>query len=127
MGDPGAEDARYVAIENNRLVLWLGRGQIRSNINGLADLRDTKWHSVIAQSDGVLVSLELDGREVAIATQVQGDLAPQIEMAPAPVAGVSTAHFGGQIAGLRIYREALTAEQVKIMAENPPGFQPADV
>jgi hypothetical protein len=122
MGDPGAEDARYVAIENNRLVLWLGRGQIRSNINGLADLRDTKWHSVIAQSDGVLVSLELDGREVAIATQVQGDLAPQLEMAPAPVAGVSTAHFGGQIAGLRIYREALTAEQVKIMAENPPDF-----
>ena len=73
-------------------------------------------------SDGEQVVLYADGREVATSAIAQGSVAAVLEMAPPPLANVADGHFGGKIAGLKIFRAALTAEQVKAMADAPPDF-----
>ncbi|MGD0627898.1 MAG: LamG-like jellyroll fold domain-containing protein [Terracidiphilus sp.] len=124
VGDPSAEDGRFIGVMDNRLALWLGRGQERTGmIAAGSELSNTGWHLAVAASDGATVKLYADGKEVATSPLAQGDVAPRLEMAPGSVAGVSSGHFGGQIFGLRIYREALAAEQVAELAAEKPEFQ----
>jgi hypothetical protein len=123
MGDPAAEDARFIGIRDNRLGLWLGKAQASAGF--AADdstLGPAKWHMAAAVSDGERVVLYADGREVLATPLAQGNVAPVLEMAPGPLPGVADSHFDGRVAALRIYREALTAEQVKAMAAAPPDF-----
>ena len=122
MGDPAAEDARYIGVDGNRLALWLGRGQGWAGNAAGGDLDPAKWHFAAAVSDGGQVMLYADGRPAATITIMQGSVAPLLEMGPSPVADAVGSHFGGKIAGLKIYREALTAEQLKAMADAPPDF-----
>ena len=123
IGDPSAEDARFIAIKDNRLVLWLGRGQrTDSLIPAASELAKSEWHLAVATSDGHTVTLYADGKKVASGSMAQGEVAARLEMAPEPVATFGSGHFGGQIAGLKIYREELTAEQVKVLAAAPPDF-----
>jgi Exo-beta-D-glucosaminidase Ig-fold domain/Concanavalin A-like lectin/glucanases superfamily/Glycosyl hydrolases family 2/Glycosyl hydrolases family 2, sugar binding domain/Glycosyl hydrolases family 2, TIM barrel domain len=123
IGDPSAEDARFICVENNRLGLWLGRAQSAAGfVSGDQALDARKWHMAAAVSDGEQVVLYADGREVATAAIAQGDVSPALEMAPPPLVDVASSHFGGKIAALDIYRAALTAEQVKAMANAPPEF-----
>jgi hypothetical protein len=123
IGDPAAEDARFVGIEDNRLGLWLGRSQGSAGfVAGDSALDPAKWHLAVAVSDGERVILYADDRQVARSTLAQGSVAPLLEMAPPPIAEVIPNHFGGKIAALKIYREALTAEQVKAIADAPPDF-----
>jgi len=123
VGDPAAEDARFIGMKDNRLGLWLGRAQSSAGfVAGDQALDSGKWHFAVAASDGEHVVLYADGREVATSTLAQGSVAAVLEMAPSPLANVADAHFGGKIAGLKIFRAALTAEQVKAMADAPPDF-----
>jgi hypothetical protein len=123
IGDPAAEDARFIGVHENQLGLWLGKTQDSPGfVVSDSPLDPAKWHLAVAASDGQHVILYADGRQVAASKLAQGSVAPQLAMAPALVAGVSTAHFFGKIAALKIYREALTAEQVKTMAGAPPDF-----
>jgi hypothetical protein len=123
IGDPSAEDARFIGVENNRLALWLGRGQGTTGMAAAGrEMAKADWHLAVAVSDGATVTLYADGKEVATSRLAQGEVAGRLEMAPGPVAGGSIGHFGGQIFGLRIYREALTPEQVGAMAEETPAF-----
>jgi hypothetical protein len=123
IGDPAAEDARFVGIKDNRLGLWLGQAQSSAGfVAGDSALDPAKWHLAVAVSDGEHVLLYADGRQVATSTLAQGSVAPLLEMAPPPVPEAVPSHFGGKIAALRVYRAALTAEQVKAMADAPPDF-----
>ncbi len=123
IGDPAAEDARFIGIAGNRLGLWLGRAQSSAGfVTSDQPLGEQKWHLAVATSDGEHVVLYADGREVAAGTLAQGSVAAVLEMAPPPSANVADRHFGGKIAGLKIFRAALTAEQVKTMADAPPDF-----
>ncbi len=123
VGDPAAEDARFIGIEDNRLGLWLGRAQSSAGfVAGDRALGPGKWHMAAAVSDGEHVVLYTDGQQVAATPLVQGGVAPVLEMAPAPLPETAGSHFGGKIAALKIYRGTLTAEQVKAMAEAPPEF-----
>ncbi len=123
MGDTAAEDARFIGVENNRLGLWLGRG---SGTNHLifADtpISSAEWHLATAVSDGAKVVLYADGKEVITTPLTQGEVAGQLMMAPEPFAGLDSHHFGGKIAGLKIYREELTAAQIAAMHDSPPDF-----
>jgi hypothetical protein len=124
IGDPGAEDARFIGIEDNCLGLWLGRGQGTARlISGNSPLSPAEWHLAVAVGDGEHVTLYADGRQVAASALAQGSVASRLEMAPQPLPGISGTHFGGQIASLRIYREALGPEQVKAIADAPPDFR----
>ncbi len=123
IGDPAAEDARFIGIADNRLGLWLGKAQSSAGfVAGSQELDAAKWHLAVAVSDGDGVVLYADGREVAASKLAQGSVAPVLEMAPTPLLNVAGSHFGGEIAGLRIFRTALTAEQVKAIADAPPDF-----
>jgi Exo-beta-D-glucosaminidase Ig-fold domain/Concanavalin A-like lectin/glucanases superfamily/Glycosyl hydrolases family 2/Glycosyl hydrolases family 2, sugar binding domain/Glycosyl hydrolases family 2, TIM barrel domain len=123
IGDPAMEDARFIGIADNRLGLWLGKAQSSAGfVTGNQELDAAKWHLAVAVSDGDSVVLYADGREVATSKLAQGSVAPNLEMAPPPLLKVAGNHFGGEIAELRIYRAALTAEQVKAIADAPPDF-----
>jgi hypothetical protein len=123
IGDPAAEDARFIGIAGDRMGLWLGRAQNSAGfVSGNQTLSQAKWHLAVATSDGEHLVLYADGREVATTTLVQGSVAPVLEMAPPPLPNVADGHFGGRIAELRIFRTALNAEQVKTMADAPPDF-----
>src|SRR5579863_7586446 len=123
IGDPAAEDARFIGIAGNRLGLWLGRAQSSAGfVTGDQALSEQKWHLAVAASDGEHVVLYADGREVATSVISQGSVAAVLEMAPPPLTNVADGHFGGKIAGLKIFRAALTAEQVKAMADAPSDF-----
>jgi hypothetical protein len=123
IGDPAGEDARFIGMDGNRLGLWLGHGKGADGLVAGGDALDpAKWHLAAAVSDGEHVTLYADRNQTATSTLAQGSVAPMLAMGPEAVAGVSTAHFGGKIAGLKIYRVALTAGQVKAIADAPPDF-----
>jgi len=123
IGEPAAEDSRFIGIADNRLGLWLGKAQSSAGfVAGDQALDAAKWHLAVAVSDGDRVVLYADGREVAASKLVQGSVAPILEMAPPPLLNVAASHFGGEIAALRIYRTAFSAEQVKAIADAPPDF-----
>ncbi len=123
IGDPAAEDARFIGVENNRLGLWLGSAQASpSLIAGEVPLNAAEWHLAVAVGDGERVTLFADGVQVAVTPLTQGEVAAQLVMAPDPPAPLTSTHFGGKIAALKIYREALTAAQVKDLASAPPDF-----
>jgi hypothetical protein len=123
IGDPAEEDARFIGMKDNRLGLWLGKAQSSAGfVAGDQALDPGKWHLAVAVSDGEHVVLYADGREVAMSALAQGSVAAVLEMAPSPSEKVADGHFGGKIAGLRIFRAALTADEVKAMADAPPNF-----
>jgi hypothetical protein len=124
-GDPAAEDARYIAVADNHLGLWLGRGPgLGRLIAAESPLSKAEWHLAVAVGDGQKVTLYADGKLATEGTLAQGSVAPLLEMAPAPVPAIlpDARHFGGQIAALRLYREAFTADQVQAIAAAPPDF-----
>ncbi len=123
IGDPAAEDARFIGVEDGHLGLWLGRGpQAHALFAAESALSKADWHLAVAVGDGEKITLYLDGKPALTRALVQGEVAGRLEMAPEPVEGLASRHFGGQIAGLKIYREALTAAQVEAMAAAPPDF-----
>jgi len=123
IGDPGAEDARFIGIEDGHLGLWLGRGQGTNNLLAAKNaLVKSEWHLAVAVSDGEKVTLFADGDEAASHPLAQGAVAARLEMGPASVPALKSIHFGGQIAALQVFREALTAAQVKAMAAVKPDF-----
>jgi len=125
IGDPAAEDARYIGFTDDHLGLWLGRAQGTNHLIAAENaLSQTGWHLAVAVGDGQKVKLYADGTEVAVSALAQGSVAPQLEMAPATTMSIlpDAHHFGGEIAGLKIYREALTAAEVQDLAAAPPDF-----
>jgi hypothetical protein len=138
MGDPGATDARFIGIENGRLGLWLGTEQgTEQLLTGSESLPRADWHFAAAVSDGRQVTLYADGTRVAAWPLMQGEIAAEIHMAPAPQPSpasqvptaaepsqprLPTTHFGGRIAALDIYREALSAAEVQAIFESRPDF-----
>jgi hypothetical protein len=121
IGDPASEGACFIGLADNRLGLWLGHGTNRL-VAGDSELRKAEWHLAVAVGNGQNVTLYADGRQVATSTLAQGTYADQLEMAPASLPALGSLHFGGKIAGLRIYRQALTAGQVFALAQAPPDF-----
>lgn len=122
IGDPSMEDARFIGIRDDRLGLWLGRAEPEGFLESERALDPTGWHLAVAASDGNRVTLYADGEEVATAAIAQGEIAPELMMAPAQIEGLATDHFGGKIAALHVYAAELTADQVKTLAADRPDF-----
>jgi hypothetical protein len=137
-GNPAAADARFMGVENHRLGLWLGTTQNTAHlIAGAAPLDPGDWHFAAAVSDGQRVTLYADGRPSASSPLMQGTIAAEIHITPAPQASLAsrllpatqpsrpvlaTTHFGGQVAALKIYREALRSDQIRAMFDARPDF-----
>ena len=123
IGDASAEDARFIGVADNHLALWLGRGSGSARMLAAETaLSGAEWHLAVATGDGEKITLYADGKQVLTTTFAQGQVAGRVEMAPSPVEGLASRHFGGQICGLRVYRLALTGAQVGALAAVPPDF-----
>ncbi|MFP5203984.1 MAG: glycosyl hydrolase 2 galactose-binding domain-containing protein, partial [Acidobacteriota bacterium] len=143
-GDPAGGDARFIGVENNHLGLWLGNAQGSPHLlAGTAVLGTADWHFAAAVSDGQHVTLYADGASIASWPLHQGTLAAQIQIAPNPMPApklqtmaslepdsaqppqlpqLTTIHFGGRIASLKIFRQPLSADQVKALYDARPDF-----
>lgn len=125
IGDPEAEDARFIGWRDHQLGVWLGhgRGSIALIAAGEVD-KEASWHSAIVSSDGAVIVLYVDGKKAAPIPFTQGRVAARLEMAPKPLAGwgIEGRHFGGQIAQLKIFREALSDAQVRELLASKPDF-----
>lgn len=123
IGNPADADARFIGLEAGRPGLWLGTaGNPAGFLAVTQSLDQTRWHLAAASSDGVHLTLSLDGVSLLSIPLHQGTVAPRLEMGPTPLPGIATTHFGGKIAALRIYREALTAAQIQGLFEARPDF-----
>jgi glycosyl hydrolase family 2/Ig-like domain-containing protein/concanavalin A-like lectin/glucanase superfamily protein len=124
IGEPGGNDARFVGVEDDHLGLWLGKAQGAAHLlTGPMPLGQGEWHFVAAVSDGRTVTLYADGKLQAKWPLMQGTIDALIQIAPVPRPSVlTTTHFGGRIAALKIYREPLTADQVKTVFDTRPDF-----
>ena len=136
-GDPEGADARFIAVENGHLGLWLGTALGTAHLlMGDAPLDRSDWHFAAAVSDGERVTLYSDGAHLATWPLMQGTIAAQIQIAPQTQSALAlrtlpspqlsqpalTTHFGGRIAALKIYREPLSADQIKTIFDAPPDF-----
>ena len=123
IGNPAEADARYIGLEAGRPGVWLGTAGSPGGLIAVTQALDqTQWQFAAATSDGVHLTLFIDGVALVSVPLHEGMVSGLLEMGPAPLAGISTTHFGGQIAALRIYREELSAAQVKELFETRPDF-----
>jgi hypothetical protein len=138
MGDPTNPDARFIGVEDGHLGFWLGTARGKANLlTGAGVLGKNDWHFAAATSDGRTVTLYCDGARVGDWPLMQGRIAAEIRMAPGaqpspevremnaeqPMGPVlHTTHFGGRIDALKIYREPLSAAQIKAIFDARPNF-----
>src|ERR1700738_3037714 len=81
IGDVAAKDARYVALVDGRLGLWMGKGQ--DHFVAADAVVGDGWHFAAATGDGSAVTLYGDGREVGSMPYAQESVAARLMMAPA--------------------------------------------
>jgi hypothetical protein len=114
--------ARFVGLENGHLALFqTEQARTAGPANAASSaLNPADWHFAAAVSDGHTVSLYQDGKPVASGIQTASRVAPLLEMAP-PLPGQP--HFGGKLASLRIFTQALTAAQVETLYSQRPDFR----
>jgi hypothetical protein len=137
IGDPNDEYSRYLALDGDRAVLWMGSD---NSLSGAASLDPGKWHLLAATFDGDKFHLYSDGAQIAAGQLDLGSVSAVLEMAPvvpvvssqaaplqhAPsslgVSNVTWQHFGGAIASLTLLRRALSADEIKQVFEKPENF-----
>ena len=61
-GDPTDEFSRYLALDGDHLILWMGKD---NSLSGPATLAPGKWHFLAATFDGEEFHLYSDGTQVA--------------------------------------------------------------
>ncbi len=118
VGDPEAEDFRYLALVDGKPALRAGRGQM---LIAKAPL-SSGWHLLAATFDGATGRYYVDGVQKAEGRLKLGAVAAQLVMAPvkASCAKLPCAHFGGRIAEFTLARGAASAQDVARMAQQTP-------
>jgi len=119
IGDPAADDNRFIGVTNGKLTLELGRGHL---ITADSTLGSGEWHLAALVAEDGDFKLYADGRAVAKAPVDTHEVANRIVLAPSVPEGIADHHFGGKIADLKIYAQALTPEQMAALAATPPNF-----
>jgi len=118
-GDPADEFSRYLALDDEHVILWMGKDSI---LSGTAALNPGKWHFIAATFDGEEFRLYGDGVQVANGKLELGSVSPVLEMAPPSASTQNLQHFGGAIASLTLVRNALSADDIKRLFQKPADF-----
>ncbi len=121
IGDPNEEYPRYLGLDANKVILWLGKD---NSLEAAVALAPAHWHLLAATFDGSEFRLYSDGQQMASGKRDLGSVGAVLHMAPPNWGGGQ--HFGGKIAGLTLLREALAADQIKRIHELPPDFAMAE-
>jgi hypothetical protein len=119
LGDPSEEFSRYLALDGEHAILWMGKD---NSLSGPAALAPGKWHLLAATFDGEEFRLYSDGAQVAEGKLDLGSVSPALEMAPPFFPTSDWRHFGGTIASLMLVRRALGANEIKELFEKPEDF-----
>jgi hypothetical protein len=119
LGDPANEFSRYIALDSEHAILWMGND---NSISGPASIGKDKWHFLAAIFDGEKFLLYSDGIEIAGGKLDWGSVSPELQMAPAFFPAPNWRHFGGKIAGLTLVRRALSADEVRRLAQAQEDF-----
>ncbi len=139
LGDPAAEDSRFLALSGGHPAVRFG---VDNLLASTGPALSAGWHALAAVSDGVNISLYLDGVESATGELLRGPVAPVIELAPdflspqeeayrwdlphlpptAPAKLAGWQHFGGRVAHLLLDPHAWSADEVRRMAAARPDF-----
>ena len=112
------EDGRAILLDGGRFALWAGGRLLKSR----DAITPGAWTALAATFDGKIARLYVDGIEVAAEEREIGAAAAQIQVAQIPPPGVEIPHFGGQLAELKLHKEALSAKQVLALAKARPDF-----
>lgn len=118
-GDPSDEFSRYLALDPDHVVLWIGKD---NTLSAPAVLAPGKWHFLAATFDGNEFRLYADGAQLASGKLDLGSVSPVLEMAPPASPASNWQHFGGTIANLTLVRSALTSDDLKQLAQKPADF-----
>jgi hypothetical protein len=119
LGETTEEYPRYLSADAHALSLWIGK---ENTLSAAVTIAPAKWTFVAATFDGVTFHLYSDGAQVASGTLTLGSVSPLLQMAPSALPWPDGEHFGGRIASLTLSREALSAEQIKRLAEKHQDF-----
>src|SRR5580692_3084876 len=111
IGNPTEEYPRYLALDANKLILWMGKD---NSLTAPAVLSSAKWHFLAATFDGNEFRLYSDGALVGSGKLDLGSVSPVLQMAPPNSPWRNGQHFGGKIASLTLERRALEADEIKI-------------
>ena len=119
LGDPADEFSRYLAIENGGLALWAGKD---NSLASTAAISAGQWHFLAATFNGEEFSLYSDANRVANGKLELGSTTLVIEIAPPTLPATNWRHFGGAVSGLTLIRRALTADELKRLAQSGNDF-----
>jgi hypothetical protein len=110
---------RFLALDTNKLVLWMGQD---NTLTAPAVLSSATWHLLAATFDGNDFRLYSDGALSATAKLDLGTVSPILQMAPPLSPWPNGQHFGGKIASLTLVRRALSADEIKQLFHQPEDF-----
>src|SRR5579862_4952007 len=119
LGDPEEELPRYLALANDRLILYMGKDNV---LFANASLAAEKWHFIGATFDGEQFRLYADGALVSSGKFDSGSVTPVVEIAPPSYPSPNWRHFGGSIASLTVLRNTLSANEIQQLFQKPDDF-----
>ncbi len=122
IGNPEDEYSRFLGIDGDKLLLWAGKDNWLSES---ATLTPRIWHFVAATFDGREFHLFGQENRLADGRLDLGAVSGVLEMAPAVLPWPDGKHFSGKIAGLTVFRRALTNDELKNLAEKPANLSAA--
>jgi len=118
-GDPAEEFSRYLALDSDHVILWMGQDNV---LSGAASLAPGKWHFLAATFDGEQFRLYADGTEVASGKLDLGSVSPLLQIAPPFSPSPTWQHFGGIIASLALLRRTLAPDEITQLSQSPEDF-----
>ena len=120
IGDPSEEFSRYLALDSEHAILWLGKD---NSISGATSAVPGSWHFLAATFDGEQFRLYSDGVQVANGKLDLGSVSAELQMAPPFFPDSNWQHFGGKIASLTLVRKALSEAELKEIFQAPDNFE----
>lgn len=130
VGDPAAEQSRFLGLSDRRPIFRMGRGNM---LAAMARLTKPGWYLLASVFDGVEAKLYVDGELAAHGPMLQAAVAPELRLAPlvAPLASAPDGerfqayelpfeHFGGTLADVELRPEALDAGAIRALAAQLP-------
>lgn len=113
----GNSTARVLMLDGGKLSLRIGDGTLASAAQVPAGI----WTAVAATYDGSRARIYVNGKEVS-SGELSADAAePLLDVAPV-IGNHKAVHFGGQLAKLKLHEKALSAQEVRGLADSRPNF-----
>jgi hypothetical protein len=116
IGNPTEQYPRYLGLDGNKLILWMGKD---NSFAAPAALTPEKWRFLAATFDGTEFHRYSGGTEVAKGKLDLGGVSHVLQIAPPILPWPDGKHFGGKIASLTLLRRALTPEEIKQLFHQP--------